>query len=194
MISSFDSLMNEGTNILKVKDPNIKHLDYLLVSPLDQRLLYISNNKVVKCYSVSTSKFGLGNIDNSFKTPTGMHCIEEKIGANMPINTIFKGRKPIKNNMTLKDLYEDEELRKEHFENYDDVITSRILRLKGLEENINLGGNVDSYQRYIYIHGTAHEDKIGEKASHGCIRMLNQDVIELFDICQEKMLVLILDN
>lgn len=194
MISSFDSLMNEGTNILKVKDPNIKHLDYLLVSPLDQRLLYISNNKVVKCYSVSTSKFGLGNIDNSFKTPTGMHCIEEKIGANMPINTIFKGRKPIKNNMTLKDLYEDEELRKEHFENYDDVITSRILRLKGLEENINLGGDVDSYQRYIYIHGTAHEDKIGEKASHGCIRMLNQDVIELFDICQEKMLVLILDN
>lgn len=194
MISSFDSLMNEGTNILKVKDPNIKHLDYLLVSPLDQRLLYISNNKVVKCYSVSTSKFGLGNIDNSFKTPTGMHCIEEKIGANMPINTIFKGRKPIKNNMTLKDLYEDEELRKEHFENYDDVITSRILRLKGLEENINLGGDVDSYQRYIYIHGTAHEDKIGEKASHGCIRMLNQDVMELFDICQEKMLVLILDN
>ena len=89
MISSFDSLMNEGTNILKVKDPNIKDLDYLLVSPLDQRLLYISNNKVVKCYSVSTSKFGLGNIDNSFKTPTGMHCIEEKIGANMPINTIF---------------------------------------------------------------------------------------------------------
>jgi len=194
MISSFDSLMNEGTNILKVKDPNIKHLDYLLVSPLDQRLLYISNNKVVKYYSVSTSKFGLGNIDNSFKTPTGMHCIEEKIGANMPINTIFKGRKPIKNNMTLKDLYEDEELRNQHFENYDDVITSRILRLKGLEENINLGGDVDSYQRYIYIHGTAHEDKIGEKASHGCIRMLNEDVIELFDICQEKMLVLILDN
>ena len=74
------------------------------------------------------------------------------------------------------------------------MITSRILRLKGLEENINLGGDVDSYQRYIYIHGTAHEDKIGEKASHGCIRMLNQDVIELFDICQEKMLVLILDN
>ena len=71
---------------------------------------------------------------------------------------------------------------------------SRILRLKGLEENINLGGDVDSYQRYIYIHGTAHEDKIGEKASHGCIRMLNQDVIELIDICQEKMLVLILDN
>ena len=185
MISSFDSLMNEGTNILKVKDPNIKHLDYLLVSPLDQRLLYISNNKVVKCYSVSTSKFGLGNIDNSFKTPTGMHCIEEKIGANMPINTIFKGRKPIKNNMTLKDLYEDEELRKEHFENYDDVITSRILRLKGLEENINLGGDVDSYQRYIYIHGTAHEDKIGEKASHGCIRMLNQDVIELFSLVKK---------
>ena len=132
MISSFDSLMNEGTNILKVKDPNIKHLDYLLVSPLDQRLLYISNNKVVKYYSVSTSKFGLGNIDNSFKTPTGMHCIEEKIGANMPINT-------------LKDLYEDEELRNQHFENYDDVITSRILRLKGLEENINLGGDVDLY-------------------------------------------------
>ena len=100
----------------------------------------------------------------------------------------------IKNIMILEDLYNDEKLRKDHFDNYDDVITTRILRLKGLEKNINLGGNVDSYLRYIYIHGTAHEDQIGREASHGCIRMLNKDIIELFDSCYEKMLVLILDN
>ena len=62
------------------------------------------------------------------------------------------------------------------------------------EVNINLGSNVDSYLRYIYIHGTAHEDQIGKEASHGCVRMLNKDVIELFDNCCEKMLVLISDN
>ena len=160
----------------------------------EQRLYLIENNLIKASYPISTSKFGLGNVEDSFKTPIGIHHIEEKIGKGMPINTVFKGRKPIKNNMTLEDLYNDEKLRKDHFDNYHDVITTRILRLKGLEKNINLGGNVDSYLRYIYIHGTAHEDQIGREASHGCIRMLNKDIIELFDSCYEKMLVLILDN
>ena len=78
-----------------------------------------------------------------------------------------------------------------HFAKYEDVITSRILWLKGHEEGINKGDNIDSYSRYIYIHGTAHEDKIGTPDSHGCVRMNNDDVIELFDNTFVNMPVLI---
>ena len=193
-MSSYTSLINKSNELLEKKNYHIDAIDYLLVSPADQKLFHISNQRILENYSVSTSRFGLGNLMDSFKTPVGLHCIEEKIGSGMPINTVFKGRKPIKNNMTLQDLYNDKKLSRNHFENHEDVITSRIMRLKGLEHNINLGGKVDSYNRYIYIHGTAHENKIGQKASHGCVRMNNQDILELFDKCHEKMVVLILDN
>ena len=133
-------------------------------------------------------------MNDSFKTPVGLHSIIEKIGAKMPIFTIFKGRKTINNNLTLPDLYKDKKAYHEHFKDYEDVITSRILRLRGEDQNINQGGNVDSFLRYIYIHGTAHEDQIGSRASHGCIRMTNADVIDLFDKCSENMFVLILEN
>ena len=65
-----------------------------------------------------------------------------------------------------------------------DLVTTRIIRLDGLEDNINKGGNVDTYSRYIYIHGTPHENKIGEPASHGCVRMKNNEIIKLFDLIQ----------
>lgn len=193
-MSSFTPLINQSNELLERKHYHIETIDYLLVSPADQKLFHISNKQILKNYSVSTSRFGLGNLMDSLKTPVGLHCIEEKIGSGMPMNTIFKGRKPIRNNMTLEDLYNDKKLSRNHFENHEDVITSRILRLKGLEPNINLGGKVDSYNRYIYIHGTAHENRIGQKASHGCVRMNNHDILELFDKCHEKMVVLILDN
>ena len=193
-MSSFTSLINKSNELLEKKHYHSEDIDYLLVSPADQKLFHISNQQILKAYPVSTSRFGLGNLMDSFKTPIGLHSIEEKIGNGMPINTVFKGRKPVKDNMTLQDLYNDKKLSKNHFENHEDVITSRILRLKGLEPNINLGGKVDSYDRYIYIHGTAHENRIGQKASHGCVRMNNQDILELFDKCFEKMIVLILDN
>ena len=114
----------------------------------------------------------------------------------MPRFTIFKGRKPLPGNLTLIDFEKknNEELRNRHFKEFDDVITSRILRLKGHEIGINKGGDVDSYNRYIYIHGTAHEDKIGTQASHGCIRMNNDDIIKLFENVTENMLVLILES
>ena len=193
-MSSYTSLINKSSELLEKKHYNRETIYYLLVSPADQKLFHISNQQILKNYPVSTSRFGLGNLIDSFKTPIGLHCIEEKIGSGMPINTVFKGRKPIKNNMTLQDLYNDKKLSSNHFENHEDVITSRILRLKGLEHNINLDGKVDSYNRYIYIHGTAHENMIGQKSSHGCVRMNNQDILELFEKCYEKMVVLILDN
>ena len=67
---------------------------------------------------------------DSLKTPVGLHCIEEKIGSGMPINTVFKGRKPIRNNMTLEDLYNDKKLSRNHFENHEDVITSKNTAIK----------------------------------------------------------------
>ena len=187
-------LIDAAYKVFENKVSNTEVSNFLLVLPSKQQLLHIVKKNIISTYNISTSKYGLGNQNESFQTPTGLHYIAKKIGHNMPRLTIFKGRKTIKNNMTLEDLYNDEKLKSEHFENFDDVITSRILRLKGLEMNINLGSNVDSYLRYIYIHGTAHEDQIGKEASHGCVRMLNKDVIELFDNCCEKMLVLISDN
>ena len=101
------------------------------------------------------------------------------------------GRKTIFDGITTDDLdsLEYQEFKKKHFSKSEDVITSRIMWLKGNEHGINLGGDVDTYNRYIYIHGTIHENKIGKKDSHGCIRMNNDDVIELFDNVKINMIV-----
>ena len=102
-----------------------------------------------------------------------MHEIKEKIGDGAKINTIFVSRINTQKQTEIISIRQDTE---------DDHVTSRILWLDGLEEGINKGPGVDSYNRYIYIHGTHEEGLIGEKASHGCIRMFNNDVIYLYDI------------
>jgi lipoprotein-anchoring transpeptidase ErfK/SrfK len=122
-------------------------------------------------YPVSTSKYGVGNENGSEKTPLGLHRIKNKIGGAMPINMVFIGREP-------RGLLED--CISEGAELPEDVITSRIMWLEGMEPGRNQGGYVDTYNRYIYIHGTSEEDKIGTPASIGCIRMRNQDVIDLY--------------
>jgi lipoprotein-anchoring transpeptidase ErfK/SrfK len=111
---------------------------------------------------ISTSRFGLGFENGSWKTPTGTFCIYQKIGDQMPAGTVFKGRKPV---TTPVDWTTEP-----------DLITSRILWLDGLEEE-----NAATKERYIYIHGTNQEQLIGQAASSGCIRMRNSDVIRLFD-------------
>jgi hypothetical protein len=122
-------------------------------------------------YPVSTSKYGVGNENGSEKTPLGLHRIRNKVGGSLPINMVLVGREP-------KGLLED--CINQGTELPEDVITSRILWLEGMEPGKNQGGYVDTYNRYIYIHGTSEEDKIGTPASIGCIRMRNQDVIELY--------------
>ena len=97
-------------------------------------------------------------------------------GHNAPINTIFTAR---------VNTQKKAKIQKDPDNTDDDFVTSRILWLDGLEEGINRGPGVDSYNRYIYIHGTHEEGLIGQKASHGCIRMFNNDVIELFEIVKE---------
>ena len=130
-------------------------------------------------YRVSTAKNGLGNRLDSFKTPFGIHRIRQKIGGGEPSGMIFKSREAtgqIADNLDNQD---------------EDEITSRILWLDGLEEGINLNGPYDTYSRYIYIHGTSDEKRIGEPVSAGCIRMTNADVIELFDEVLVNDLVII---
>ena len=148
----------------------------IIVDISEQRLYLYSNNDLIQSYPVSTSKYGEGQTENSFKTPLGLHEIKEKIGHKAPINTIFTARVNTNKRADVQIKHNDTE---------DDFVTSRILWLNGLEDGINSGLGVDSYNRYIYIHGTHEEGLIGKKASHGCIRMFNNDVIELFDIVSE---------
>ena len=148
----------------------------------EQRLYLIEKNIVKASYPISTSKYGEGSIQNSFKTPLGEHSIKEMIGEEAEINTIFTSRINTKRSATIIDQFEDTD---------SDYVTSRIIWLDGEEEGFNKGGNVDSFRRYIYIHGTHEEGLIGTKASHGCIRMFNYDVIELFNLVNIGTKVLI---
>ncbi|GAH92165.1 unnamed protein product [marine sediment metagenome] len=131
-------------------------------------------------YPVSTSKYGVGNEKNSMKTPLGTHFIAEKIGDGAKIGTIFE---LCENTGEIAEIYTDAKDIKE------DVITTRILWLKGIVPGVNEGEGVDSYNRHIYIHGSPEEGLIGTPASNGCIRMKNKDIIELFDSISEGTLV-----
>ena len=148
----------------------------------EQRLYLIENSLIKASYPISTSKYGEGSIENSFKTPLGKHSIKEMIGEEAEINTIFTSRINTKRSATIIDQFEDTD---------NDYVTSRIMWLEGEEDGLNKGGNVDSFRRYIYIHGTHEEGLIGTKASHGCIRMFNYDVIELFNLVNIGTKVLI---
>ena len=132
------------------------------ISVKKQELTLKLGRKKLAAYPISTSRFGLGSKEGSLKTPTGKFRIAEKLGDGMPLGTVFKSRRPVK--VTKKMLRED------------DLVMTRILWLDGMEP-----ANANTYERFIYIHGTNHEGQIGEAASHGCIRMRNRDLLELFD-------------
>ena len=134
------------------------------VSVAHQLLRLYENEEVVGEWPVSTSKFGEGFEDGSFKTPLGKFRVSEEFGDGAPVGTIFKSRLPI----GVLDEKEDP--------TPDDLILSRILWLEGLDEE-----NENTKDRYIYIHGTNHEELIGQPASIGCVRMKNSDVVSLFD-------------
>lgn len=133
------------------------------VSISSQRLDLIDGENVVRSFPVSTSAFGIGTEPGSFKTPPGRFCIAEKIGENAPTGMIFKSRVP-----TGEIGGENDPA---------DLVQTRILWLHGLEAH-----NANTRDRYIYIHGTNHESAIGSPASHGCVRMRNADVAELYDL------------
>jgi len=151
---------------------------YLLVDIARQRLTVIDHEKTLREYPVSTSKFGVGNAEGSFKTPLGVHRIAEKIGLGAPAGRIFRDR---------IDTGEDWPVGMPG----ENLILSRILRLEGLEPGVNKGAGIDSFERYIYIHGTGSEHAVGSPLSQGCVCMKNGDVIDLFDIVKEGAYVLI---
>jgi lipoprotein-anchoring transpeptidase ErfK/SrfK len=134
---------------------------------------YPDGDVLIRQYPVSTAANGVGEQTGSHCTPRGRHRIAEKIGADAPLGTAFKSRVPTGEIWTP-------ELDAE-FPGRDWILT-RILWLEGLEPGTNQGGSVDSHGRFIYIHGTNEEHKLGTPASHGCIRMKNEDVAELFKL------------
>jgi len=142
------------------------------VSIGDQQLSLMQDGEIVRTYPISTSRFGIGTQEGSFKTPTGNFRIAQKIGGDMPHGTIFRSRVPLGPEDPLPST--------------DDLVMSRILWLDGLDDH-----NANTRDRFIYIHGTKHEDKIGTAASHGCIRMRNADVVELFELVDETTPVVI---
>jgi L,D-transpeptidase YbiS len=144
------------------------------ISLAEQTLkLLDETGKLVRSYSVSTSKNGPGEIKDSYCTPRGRHIVRAKIGAGVAENTIFIGRRPGGELYTpaLDERYPGR-----------DWILTRILWLSGCEPGFNRLSNVDTMQRYIYIHGSPDSAQMGKPGSIGCIRMRNRDVVELFDL------------
>jgi lipoprotein-anchoring transpeptidase ErfK/SrfK len=140
---------------------------------------------VKKTYSVSTAANGSGNLKNSCQTPLGQHIIRAKIGADAAPNTVFRGRRPT-GEICTPDLMAQ-------FPDRDWILT-RIMWLSGKEPGFNRLGDVDTMQRYVYIHGTPDSTEMGKIGSHGCIRMRNDDVIELFDLVESGIPVLIRED
>ena len=151
----------------------------ILIDLAEQTLFLPKHNKL---YIVSTGKNGIGEQENSGKTPRGWHKIALKFGQNAPKNTVFIARQET-GEIYSQDLAEAFPER--------DWILSRILWLSGLEQDFNLGTGCDTFNRYIYIHGTPDIEPMGIPMSHGCIRMKNKDIIELFDLIPEESLVYI---
>ena len=142
------------------------------VSIPDQRLELLEGGVVVASYPVSTARNGPGEQRDSGCTPRGWHRVRIKIGAGLPLNTVFVGRRP------TGEIY-GSELAAGYPER--DWILTRILWLTGLEAGFNRGGDRDTLRRYIYIHGCPDEAPMSVPLSHGCIRLRNQDLLELFD-------------
>ena len=134
------------------------------VSVASQNLRLFDAMHLVREWPCSTSKFGLGSQEGSNKTPLGSFIVKEKHGDGAEIGTIFKSRQPVGRWTPGMDTKSD-------------FVLTRILWLHGTEPH-----NANTFQRYIYIHGTNDEKAIGRPASHGCVRMRNREVIELFDL------------
>ncbi len=159
---------------------------YIEISISHQTLtLFDSVGGVKAKYIVSTAANGIGCEKNSGCTPLGRHIIRAKIGANVPVNTVFVGRRATGEICTSELMAE--------FPDRDWILT-RILWLSGTEPGKNRLGNVDTMQRYIYIHGTPDNVELGQAESHGCVRMRNAEVIELFDLVDVGTPVVIVGN
>ena len=157
---------------------------FLAVRISTATLQFFTKGVLVKSYVISTSKRPPSNIKNSQGTPRGLHEIAERIGAGQPPGMVFKSRVP-----TGRHYFEVLEREPDN----ENLITSRILWLRGLEPGVNRGGEVDTYERYIYIHGTNQEERVGGPLSAGCVLMRNLEIIELYEAVRAGDWVWIVD-
>ncbi len=139
---------------------------WIHVSVGEQRLWLKAGEQILWQAPVSTARAGLGENPGSFKTPRGWHVIAEKMGEGAPVGTVFKSRQPTGKVWPAVGVGSEDE----------DLILTRILWLEGEEP-----GNESTRSRYIYLHGTNREDQIGQPVSHGCIRLRNSDIVELYE-------------
>ncbi len=170
---------------LSIKYQNINVSEFLYVGCKRQLLYHIKDTSVIAVYKVSTAKNGVGNIAGSEKTPLGLHVVKTKIGESAPVGGIIKSG-GYTGQVT--------EIVTEPVSLGTDDLTTRAIGLDGVEKGYNKGGSHDSFHRGIYIHGTPEEGLIGSPASHGCIRMKNTDVVELFSNIPIGTPVIILNN
>jgi L,D-transpeptidase YbiS len=145
-----------------------------------QRLELLEDGRTIATFAVSTARNGPGERVDSECTPRGRHRIAQKIGAGLPDGAVFRSRCPT-GEICDADSYRTEPGR--------DWILTRILWLEGTEPGRNLGGDVDTFARYIYVHGTPDPEPLGVPLSHGCVRMRNADVRALFDLVEEGTIV-----
>lgn len=145
--------------------------DVMIVSIARQRLWHFEDGVLRRTRTVSTSLRPPSCIENSLGTPTGLHEVCERIGDGVAVGGVFKAR--VHDGRIYVDCPEHDEGRH--------LITTRILRLRGLEPGHNAGGDCDTYKRFVYIHGTNREDTLGHPASHGCVLLANTEMLDLFE-------------
>jgi UDP-N-acetylmuramate--alanine ligase len=153
----------------------------LLVDVAAQRLALVERGATIAEFPVSTAAAGVGGEAGSLRTPPGWHQVHARIGADQPLGAVFESRVPT--GQVWSGEARDE-----------DLILTRVLTLEGLEPGVNRGPGRDSLERYIYIHGTNHEDLLGRPASHGCVRMSNADVAWLFEHVEASDAVVIVGD
>ncbi len=147
--------------------------DGLAVTLSDQKITLFKEGKKVKDYSISSSKYGIGNVNGSCRTPLGIHAVSQKNGAGQPMGMVFKGCKPTGEVVDVDAAGRD-------------PVVTRVIQLAGMER-----GNHSTHTRRIYIHGTPEERYIGQPASYGCIRMRSDDIVDLFGYVHRGMPVAI---
>lgn len=149
---------------------------WLWVDIAGQRLVLLEGFRAREVWRISTAQAGIDGRQDSLGTPPGVHRIAERIGDGEPVGRVFVSREPTGRIWSGKSGAADRSA--------EDLILTRILTLEGLQPGLNAGPGCDSRERYIYIHGTNHENGIGRPVSHGCVRMRNDDVLDLFDRVQ----------
>lgn len=149
----------------------------VLVSIAEQRSIIAKDGKPMKSFLVSTAKAGAGSKENSGKTPLGWHKVVARIGDDTPPGQVFVSRRATSEVIPSTGW---------NSTSGEDKVLTRILWLDGLERGLNKGRGVDSYSRFIYLHGTNQEHLLGSPASHGCIRFSNRDILEIYFLARKR--------